>query len=71
MRVNDRRLENSASCGRQQIRDGRAVFEAEMLKLGAIALHGTAWAQAVADQLLTLIVGDPPDQWRRSEPAEH
>ena len=59
-----------SEAGRQQIRDGRPVFEAQMLKLGAIALDGTTSAQTVADQLLTLIVGDPPDQWRRSEPAE-
>ena len=40
--------------GRQQIRDGRPVFEAQMLKLGAIALDGTASMSAVADQLLAL-----------------
>jgi hypothetical protein len=59
-----------SEAGRQQIRDGRPVFEAQMLKLGAIALDGTASAQTVADQLLTMIFGDPPDQSRRSEPAE-
>jgi hypothetical protein len=56
--------------GRQQTRDGRRVFEAQMLKLGAIAFDGTASAQTVADQLLTMIFGDPPDQSHRSEPAE-
>jgi adenylate kinase family enzyme len=44
--------------GRQQIRDGRPVFEAQMLKLGAIALDGTAATDAVADQLLALVFGD-------------
>ena len=43
--------------GRQQIRDGRPVFEAQMLKLGAIALDGTASTHAVADQLLALVFG--------------
>ena len=41
--------------GRQQIRDGRPVFEAQMLDLGAIALDGTASTSAVADQLLSLV----------------
>ena len=59
-----------SEAGRQQIRDGRPVFEAQMLKLGAIALDGTASAQTVADQLVTMIFGNPPDQSRRSEPAE-
>ncbi len=44
--------------GRQQIRDGRPVFEAQMLKLGAVTLDGTASTDAVADRLLALIFGD-------------
>jgi hypothetical protein len=36
--------------------------EAQMLKLGAIALDGNASVQTVADKLLTMIFGDPPDQ---------
>ena len=44
--------------GRQQIRQGRPVFEAQMLNLGAIALDGTAPSEAVADQLLALVFGD-------------
>jgi len=44
--------------GRQQIRDGRPGFEAQMLKLGAIPLDGTASTNAVADQLLALVFGD-------------
>jgi dephospho-CoA kinase len=43
--------------GRQQIRDGRSVFEAQMLKLGAIALDGTASTEVVADQLLAMVFG--------------
>jgi hypothetical protein len=39
---------------RQQIRDGRPVFETQMLKPGAIALDGTAPTSTVADQLLAL-----------------
>src|ERR1700716_2742401 len=47
-----------SEAGRQQIRDGRPVFEAQMLKLGAIALDGAASTDAVADQLLALVFGD-------------
>lgn len=47
-----------SDAGRQQIRYGRPVFEAQMLKLGAIALDGTASTDAVADQLLALVVRD-------------
>lgn len=43
--------------GRQQIREGRAVFEAQMLKLGAIALDGNAPTSVVADELLGLVFG--------------
>jgi hypothetical protein len=43
--------------GRQQIREGRHVFEAQVLKLGATALDGTASTDAVADQLLALLFG--------------
>jgi hypothetical protein len=41
--------------GRRQIRDGRAVFEAQMLRHGAIAVDGTAPSAVVADQLLALV----------------
>ncbi len=44
-----------SEAGRQQIRDGRAVFEAQMLRLGAIALDGRAPAALVADELLALV----------------
>jgi hypothetical protein len=43
--------------GRQQIRDARSVFEAHMLKLGAIALGGTVSTEVVADQLLAMVFG--------------
>jgi len=43
--------------GRQQIRDGCPIFEAQMLELGAIALDGTARAATVADQLLAFVFG--------------
>lgn len=39
---------------RQEIREGRAVFETQMLRTGAIALDGTAPTAVVADELLTL-----------------
>ena len=43
--------------GRQQIRDGRPVFGAPIVKLGAISLDGTASTHAVANQLLGLAFG--------------
>jgi len=55
-----------SEAGRQQIRDGRPVFEAQMLNVGAIALDGIASTAAVADQLLAVIFGDRMIQraWR-------
>jgi len=47
-----------SEAGRQQIRDGRAMFEAQMLELGAVALDGTAPTSSVADQILGLLFGD-------------
>jgi hypothetical protein len=44
-----------SEAGRQEIRDGRAAFEQQMLRLGAIALDGAAPPATVADQLLALI----------------
>jgi hypothetical protein len=44
-----------SEAGRQEIRDGRAVFEAQMLTHGAIALDGTAPMVLVADELLALV----------------
>lgn len=41
--------------GRQQIRDGRPIFEAEMLRLGALPVDGRAPTPEVADRLLTLL----------------
>lgn len=38
---------------KQQIRDGRPVFQAEMLACGAVRLDGTAPTQVVADTLLS------------------
>jgi hypothetical protein len=43
--------------GRQQIREGRPIFEAQILELGAIALDGTAPTATVADQLLAVVSG--------------
>ena len=45
--------------GRQQIREGRSIFESQMLELGAIALDATAPTARVADQLLAFVVGAP------------
>ncbi len=47
-----------SEAGRQQTRDGRPVFETQVLKLGAIALNGTAPTSAVANQLLALAFPD-------------
>jgi hypothetical protein len=44
-----------SEAGRQEIRDGRTAFEAQMLKHGAIALDGTAPTTLVADELLALV----------------
>lgn len=44
-----------SEAGRQAIRDGRAIFEAQMLSLSAIALDGTAPTPMVADELLALV----------------
>jgi hypothetical protein len=41
-----------SEAGRQEIRDGLAVFEAQMLRQGAIVLDGMAPSAVVADQLL-------------------
>lgn len=41
--------------GRQQIRAGRPIFEAEMLALGAIPVDGNASTEAVADEILRLV----------------
>jgi hypothetical protein len=48
-----------SEAGRQQIREGRPVFEAQMLELGAIPLDGTAPTAKVADQLLAFVIGAP------------
>jgi hypothetical protein len=40
---------------RQQIRDGRAMFEERMLNHGAIAVDGAAPSAVVADELLALV----------------
>lgn len=41
--------------GRQEIRDGRAAFEAQMASLGAIVLDGAAPTPPVADELPALV----------------
>ena len=41
-----------SQAGRQEIRQGRAAFEAHMIKAGAIPLDGTAPTVAVTDELL-------------------
>lgn len=56
-----------SDAGRQEIRDGRAAFEAQMLRLGAIALDGAAPTVAVADELLALV--GAPWTGRRLPPA--
>ena len=40
-----------SEAGRRQIREGRPVFEAEMLQLGATALDGTLPTRAVVDHI--------------------
>lgn len=43
-----------SEAGRQEIREGRAMFEAHMLRAGAIALDGTAPTATLADEVLAL-----------------
>ena len=40
---------------KQQVRDGRPIFQADMLASGAIPLDGTAPSKIIADRLLTYI----------------
>ena len=47
-----------SEAGRQEIRDGRAVFEARLLRLGAIPLDGTAPTARVADELLAVSLSE-------------
>ena len=44
-----------SEAGRQEIRAGRPVFEAQMLALGAIPIDGSAPPSSVADELLSII----------------
>jgi hypothetical protein len=44
-----------SAAGRQEIRDGLAVFEVQVLQLGAIALDASAPPPAIADELVRLI----------------
>jgi hypothetical protein len=46
-----------SEAGRQEIRQGRAAFEAQMLKAGAIPLDGTAPTAVIASELLALTAG--------------
>lgn len=41
--------------GRQQIREGRAAFEAEMLELGAVPVDGTRHPSVVTDDVLRAV----------------
>jgi hypothetical protein len=45
-----------SEAGRQEIRQGRAVFEVQMLKAGAIPLDGTAPTAVIASELLALAI---------------
>jgi hypothetical protein len=46
---------------KQQIRDGRAVFQARMLAAGAIPLDATASPASLADTVLALVRSDHPE----------
>ena len=46
-----------SEAGRQEIRQGRAAFEAQMLKTGAIPLDGRAPTAVIASELLALSTG--------------
>ena len=47
--------------GREEIRSGRPVFEAEMLALGAIPVDGSGPPSSVADELLSMIAASDSD----------
>jgi hypothetical protein len=44
-----------SEAGRQEIRESRTTFEAQMASLGAVVLDGTAPTPVVADELLTFV----------------
>jgi hypothetical protein len=44
-----------SEAGRQEIREGRAEFQAQMLKIGGTALDGIARTASLADQILALV----------------
>ena len=48
-----------SQAGLLEIREGRAVFETQMLKAEATALDGKALTAVVADELLTLAAARP------------
>jgi len=43
-----------SEAGRREIREGRAMFQAQMLRRGAIAIDATAPTTVVADELIAL-----------------
>jgi hypothetical protein len=47
-----------SDAGRREIREGRLIFEAHMLSLGAVALDGGAATASVVDDLLRLAHAD-------------
>lgn len=47
-----------SEAGRQQIREGRSIFESQMFELGAVALDGTAPTSRVADRLVGVVSGE-------------
>lgn len=51
---------------KQQIRDGRPLFQAEMLARGAVPLDGSAAPASIADTLVAHL-GHPTDQAHRGE----
>ncbi|MEO6715549.1 MAG: hypothetical protein ABIM89_19280 [Mycobacteriales bacterium] len=58
-----------SEAGRQEIRAGRALFEAQMLKLGANALDGSRPAASIADDLLELVGACRPSELGEGRPT--
>ena len=58
-----------SEAGRNEIREGRTVFETQMLRAGAIALDGTAPTAMVADELISLAAADIAPSRSRSRLA--
>jgi hypothetical protein len=56
-----------SEAGRREIREGRPVFEAQLLRRGAIPIDATRPTTEVADELLARMVGLPESPSQRAQ----